>query len=495
MKIKKTWLILLILLAIGAFLRFYNYENRISLGWESARDYFVSDVGWGEKQLPLTGPWASIAPLTIGPWYWYFLILSRFFIPSLYAPWIALGLASLSIVLIMYRIGVLLIDKRLGLILAFLAALSPNLLHNSLFLTNPSLIVFLSSLCILVFLEIFIKNRGWLWGVLLGWLVGFTLLTHYQGGGLLTLVLLLLFLRKKKVVIFLSSLLGLFIAALPMLIFELNNHWFNTRGVLDFVLYRQYQLWTSMRWLKFIFELFPDTWVGLTGGPPWFGLVLMFGSGLILFLRLIRKKLPFPLFLLGISFLIQVIVVRYWRGERYLGWIQFFSPYLFIFTGLMIYDLLIQRVKKQHFYLAFGLIFFLWAGLISNSLKARVEEEDVNTKKIREEIGQLGEIVGEEKFSFYYCGDSDGNEYNRNSYLLMLFLEKAHADDGYKIGLANDYCQLPFIDKKKEELHLIGALLDFSQASEAGILKNNWKQETAQPVYDRYAKWWYEEKP
>lgn len=495
MKIKKAWLILLFLLAIGAFLRFYNYENRISLGWESARDYFVSDVGWGEKQLPLTGPWASIAPLTIGPWFWYFLILSRFFIPSLYAPWIAVGLASLSVTLIMYRIGVLLEDERLGLILALFAALSPNLLQNSVFLTNPSLIVFLSSLSLLVFLEIFIKKRGWAWGVLLGWLVGFTLLTHYQGGGLLTLVLLLLFLKKKKVVIFLSSLSGLFIAALPMLVFELNNHWFNTRGVLDFVLYRQYQLWTSMRWLKFIFELFPDTWVGLTGGPQWLGLILMFGSGLVLFLRLIRKKLPFPLFLLGISFLIQVVIVRYWRGERYLGWLQFFSPFIFIFTGLLAYELLIQRLKRKHFYIAFLLIFFLWLGLVGDSLKANVGRENADTIKIREEIKEVGKIVGKEKFSFYYCGDSDGNEFNRNSYLLMLFLEKAHADDGYKISLADDLCQLPFIDKKTEEVHLAGALLDFSQASDSGILKNNWRQETARTFYDRYVKWWYEEKP
>ncbi len=121
--------------------------------------------------------------------------------------------------------------------------------------------------------------------------------------------------------------------------------------------------------------------------------------------------------------------------------------------------------------------------------------EDVNTKKIRAEVRELGEIVGKDKFSFYYCGDSDGNEYNRNSYLLMLFLEKAHVDDGYKIALACDYCELPFLDKKTEDLHLVGALLDFSQASQAGILKNNWKQETARTFYDRYAKWWYEEKP
>ncbi len=495
MKIKKSWLILGLLLIIGAFLRFHNYESRISLGWESARDYFVSDVGWREKQLPLVGPWASIAPLTIGPWYWYFLIFLKFLIPSLLAPWIALGLASLSLILIMYRIGVLLEDQRLGLILAVLATFSPNLIITSALLTNPSLIAFLSSLCLLVFLEVSSPKRNWPWGTLLGWLVGFTLLTHYQGAGLLTLIFLLLFLGKKRLRLFLASLLGLFLAALPMLFFELNNHWFNTRGIFDFILHRQYQFWTSMRWLKFVFEFFPQTWVGLTGGPLWLGLFLMFGGGAVLLLRLIRKKLSLPLFLLIISFLIQVIVVRYWRGERYLGWLQFFSPYIFIFTGLFFYDLLIRKVKKQHFYLVFLLMAVLWFGLINNSLRSGAWKEDDLTKRIDEEVETMKEITGREKFSFYYCNEISGTAFNRNSYLLMLSLKKAHSDDGFKIGLDDGDCQLPFIDKEKKDLHLIDSLMDFSRASESGILANDWKQETPRNVSDRYVKWWYEEKP
>lgn len=493
MKIKKQRIILILLLIIGAFLRFHNYGNRIDSDWETVRDYFISEVGWKEKQLPLTGPWTSIGPLTTGPWYWYYLIFSRFFIPSVYAPWIALGLTSLLVISIMYHIGLLLKDEKLGLILALLACFSPNLIDNSVVLTNPSLIVFLSSLSLLLFLEIFQKRKKQYWAILLGWLVGFTLLTHYQGAGLLTLVLLLLFLKKERIKTFFFALFGLFIAALPMLVFELNNHWFNSRGVLDFLLYRQYQLWTSMRWLKFIFEFFPDVWIAFTGGERWLGLVLMFGSGLILFLRFLKKKLSLSLFLLGLSFLVQVIIIRYWRGERYLGWLQFFSPYIFIFTGLL-FDKFLRKVKKRYFYFSFLLMSFLWLILISNSLKKRLRARNIFIIRLKDEIKELMEKRKGKNFSFYYC--SDGVDFNqKHSCLLMLSFKEVLDDNGLKIGLDSGRCNLPYIDKEKEDIRLTDSFLDFSQTSEAGILENGWRQETPQTIYDHYVKWWYQEKP
>ncbi|MBI4999397.1 glycosyltransferase family 39 protein, partial [Candidatus Gottesmanbacteria bacterium] len=273
-------LILGLLIVMGFFLIFYDFENRFSLGWESNRDFVISDIGFQEKQLPLTGPWASIAPLTTGPWYWYYLILSRVFIPSSYAPWIMIGLTSVATVFVMYKIGVLLENEKLGLILALITTLSPHLIENSLLLTNTSPIVFLTSVVILVFLYLFLEKRKWYWGLLFGWLVGITLLTHYQGAGLLFLIPLLFFLKKNKLKTLFASLLGLLIASLPILFFELNNHWFNTRGILDFILHTQYRLWTPMRWKTFVFDFYPQVWATFTGGANWLGLVLMFSSGL-----------------------------------------------------------------------------------------------------------------------------------------------------------------------------------------------------------------------
>lgn len=100
------------ILAVAAFFRFYNFPNRISFGFDSARDAFVSLEGAKMPQFPLTGPFISIAPVTTGPWYWIQLILARLIIPSNYAPWLLTAIYSLLMVFVMYLIGKKLEGKR-----------------------------------------------------------------------------------------------------------------------------------------------------------------------------------------------------------------------------------------------------------------------------------------------------------------------------------------------------------------------------------------------
>lgn len=491
MKIKPglNHIILGLVVMIGVFLRFYNFEDRISFGWESGRDFFVSEVGWKEKEMPLTGPWASIAPLTTGPWYWYFLIASRFLIPSVYAPWIFIGITSVLTILVMYKIGSLLENQEFGLILAFLTTVSPNLISQSLLLTNPSIIAFLTSVSILVFLKILQGERKWGWGVLFGWLVGISLFTHYQAAGLLILILLLVFLKLQRLKFLLTSLLGLFLAFLPLLLFELNNHWFDTRGIIDFILHRQYQLWVSMRWLTFVTDFFPGVWAAFIGGGKWLGSVLMVISGLILVWRFIQKRMSLPWFLLVIHFLLLVVIVRYWRGERYLGWLQFFAPYILIFTALVFYELIFQRIKRKYFFVSFFVIVVLWFTFAGKLLK-NIFTVDVYRPG---EIGQLQELKRGEKFALYHCRKDQSH--SRDPYLLMLLIKKLYDENGFKIGFEHQECKPPFSEKTYKDIQIIGPLMDFSQASEAGLLKENWVKTTPRSFYETYAKWWFEEKP
>ncbi|MBI4999259.1 hypothetical protein HZB97_00625, partial [Candidatus Gottesmanbacteria bacterium] len=89
--------------------------------------------------------------------------------------------------------------------------------------------------------------------------------------------------------------------------------------------------------------------------------------------------------------------------------------------------------------------------------------------------------------------NKDSNE--GDSYLLLLFLNKNYDENGYKIAIKSGKCPLPYIDKKVQDIQLVGPMLDFNQASEAGILVNGYRKETEKAIYDRYVKWWYKEKP
>lgn len=133
--------LLVLIFLLGAFLRFYNFDNRIGFDRDASLDALVAREGSQELQFPLVGPFSSAAPITTGPWYYYQLILANLIIPSVYAPWISFALSSLILILVMYRIGTLLRDKRLGLVLAFIAAVSPVQISLSTGLGNASLLV------------------------------------------------------------------------------------------------------------------------------------------------------------------------------------------------------------------------------------------------------------------------------------------------------------------------------------------------------------------
>src|SRR5258706_13299015 len=109
---------LIIILFVSAFLRFYNFPLRYGLGEETIRDAIIGLEGAKQLQFPLTGSFSSLGPFTFGPWYAYQLIVFAIFIPYIYSPWIYLTLASIFYVFFIYKIGVILKDRTLGLILA-----------------------------------------------------------------------------------------------------------------------------------------------------------------------------------------------------------------------------------------------------------------------------------------------------------------------------------------------------------------------------------------
>ncbi|MCR4260991.1 MAG: hypothetical protein NUV69_00810 [Candidatus Curtissbacteria bacterium] len=79
-KPKLIALILLIaIIAIGIYLRFYNYENEFRFGWDQSRDaWIVRDIL--EGQPVLKGPRVGVGDFYLGPAYFYLLAaLSGFF--------------------------------------------------------------------------------------------------------------------------------------------------------------------------------------------------------------------------------------------------------------------------------------------------------------------------------------------------------------------------------------------------------------------------------
>src|SRR3989338_7221386 len=217
-KQKLHFYIFLGILLLGAFLRFYNYPYRYSLGEETVRDAVIGIEGARQLQFPLTGSFSSLGPFTFGTWYAYQLILFYLIIPSVYSPWIYLSIISVLYIFIMYKIGKILGGDNFGLVLSFITAISPAQIISATHLTSHNNTNLFAALSIWIFLILLSTNKSKWWNLLLGFIIGVGMNIHFQMGGLLMLPVVVLIYRRK-LSNFMYTALGVIISFIPMLIF------------------------------------------------------------------------------------------------------------------------------------------------------------------------------------------------------------------------------------------------------------------------------------
>lgn len=478
---KRIFLIVLILI-LAFLLRFGNTPLRYGIGYDGSRDAIVAFESAQQFQLPLTGSFSSVAPVTFGPWYYYYITLANFVIPSIWAPWIVIGMASLAMVYVMYLIGSKIYNTRFGLLLALLTGISPAQIAASTALQQHALIGFLSSLAILFVVIIFSKEKiSHGFSLLWGFVIGVAINTHFQALGLISLPLLA-FIYKKKFSLLFFFIIGIIISFIPILTFELNNHWFNTKNSIDYILIGQYRIWTSNRWLTFLGNFFPGFWSYVTGFPFIISFVCMILAALILFGKTLRKKLQAPLFIVVISFIVLMILLRYYRGEKFFGYLQFFHPYVFIFTTLVFYYF-IKLSKRLLIYVLTVLLFSLY---LIPVFQQSILSDPLHTQTL-ERFRILERTFPQMKFSTYECNIYDTDRIQA----LTLYLYMFHKYDlnGKKISIYNQTCRY------NDASQLTNDLVDISGFDNIQLKQSGLRLNSPEEIYKGTARWWFKEQP
>ncbi len=473
--------LLFIILLAALVLRFFQFTDRYGMMADTSRDAIVAFESARQLQLPLTGSFSSIGPITFGPWYYWIITFSTFIIPSVWAPWITITMASWAMVFIMYKIGDLLENKNFGLLLAFISAFSPAQVSASSSLTQHSLLGFMSSLILYLFIKIIKEKKiDWFSGVW-GFIIGVAINTHFQAVGLLTLPFLyLLFSNKRRFI--LPFMAGLFFSMIPILTFELNNHWFNTRHIIDYIFIGQYRVWTSNRWLTFAGKFIPDFWSYTVGTPYIISFIIMLTSGILLALRFWQKRLSRPLIIISLSFLIQIVMLRYYRGEKFFGYLQFFHPYIFIYTGILVYAILCKMRNS----ILIGLIVFLYSfSVISNTIKAI--GADQMHKETSGHLVSLKKYYPNSKFAVYKCKNEDIDRIQ--ALVLILYLNKLYDNNGQKVTIGSSSCN---VDEGKL---LDNKLLYLNHISADRLAESDLHLFTPLDVYSGTTRWWFKEQP
>ncbi len=288
----KPFFLLLAVLFLGAFLRFYRIGELATFRGDQAKELLgAAEILGGH--LTLIGIKTSLSEVRNGAVMYYllapFLLIFRF---NPVAGGVLQLLLSLATVVTVFFLGKSLGGLRLGLLVAFLIATSALLVdyaRQTMLAFYPLFFVSLSLFLLWRIIIHFSRLRVFLLGLLLG----FMLQVHYS-----TLVPLLvafaapfIFLKRAKILdYFLFIILGFLVGFSPIIAFELRHEFFQTKMLLSFLeksgesyfpahpgLYLSY-------WVKILGQL-------LFGGKQFLGLLFLLFLSIGTFFRYLRGKI------------------------------------------------------------------------------------------------------------------------------------------------------------------------------------------------------------
>jgi 4-amino-4-deoxy-L-arabinose transferase-like glycosyltransferase len=291
---KQSWLPLIILsLTIsGFFWRFQWWPDYVTFGYEQARDGLASQKIFFQKKLTLIGPTTEIEGLFHGPLYYYLIGLPYFLFGKNPASVSFLHLLiNLTTIPIIFLVGRSLFNSRVGILAAFLFAISYEVCSYSLWLSNPSPGLPLIILAYFFFYQAFRKNHQYL--PLAAFLLG--LATHFDliiiMGIFAALALFFVYNTKplpRRTLFFSLAAFLLPLANYPL--FEIRHDFLMTRKFFDVLTHQDAQF-------RSIFEYFGAYFNGLARE---FANVLFpihgFFAGLLMFILLfyLCKKMQRP---------------------------------------------------------------------------------------------------------------------------------------------------------------------------------------------------------
>lgn len=473
---------------IAAFFRFYDLPNRAMFGNETVRDAVVGLVGARQLQLPISGPFSSIGSFTFGPWYWYHLIFGYLFLPTAYAAWYVLAGMSLVYVVVLFAIGFLLDGPVLGLIAAYLVAISPTQLVAAMHLTQPNLLLLYVGLVVLIFLLITHAQRLQRFLVfVLGLTYGIAVNFHYQAISLAVVILsAIIWLKHLKPLPYL--ILGFILVNLPLLAFNLLNHWHTLRNVCLTVGEMDKFIYVPNSWRIYLFQFWPELWSDHLGISRWLGLIWATVVVLTIAWSLWKKqnrRLPAIIASLGAMF----ILLRYYKGERFLSYYNFFSPFIFILSAWPLAFLF--KIKTYGKFVIAGLLLVYSLLVLPKSLRWLTPNEF--TIHMKAMAGTIMAEYGQKAIMIYNCKAK--NLPRDFSLTFLLGIARRLGKDGVKVGFETEGCSYPLVRSyATDTLNKIG-LMDLSETSDATLSANNWVPLTLEGMYDVETKWWYKEKP
>ena len=448
------------------FFRFYNWADRIYV--HSDHSLFAQAARYAADHLliPQIGPFSQSSFFT-GPW-WLWVLEFVYLLPfGVLGPWIFMSLLSILFVSLIFWVGREIGGKWLGLAAALLTAVSTAQIDNSFTVWNTGIDPFISLLAIIFLIRVY-KYKKTLDLFLLTLTISLGTTIHFQNSMLAPAVLVALFVSKPNLIKISSILFGLIIPLLPFIYFDLRFHWFWLTSVIVYLAVDQYRFAVANRWLTYAGNYWPETWASIVGGQKIVGYIII---GILSTLTLLRLKLfkKYILFyLIAISFVLEVILFRYYHGQKFYYFSNFTHPSVIILTAWVIGE--VYKFKRT-----FGitLTLFIFALTFNSSLK-NLADREITLK----EINFLKEEIYRENPKDFYeiYGCSYTGALISHPLALMIYSDGKEHPEGEKIGVCF-----------QEDQSFSWITLEPSQVEEKG---SPWLNHSTKEVYRSMTEWW-----
>lgn len=438
----KLSIILLITVLIAIFFRTYNYFDRIYVYADNSLFVLAAYFAKDNLKIPQIGPFAQ-APFFTGPWWLWILELLFIFPFGPLTPWYFMWLVSIIFIVLIYFAGGEIGGKRLGALSAFLAAISTAQIDNSFMTWNAAADPYLGLLSILFFLK-YSKEKKPIYIFLLGFSVSLAITIHFQTFLLSPLILIALLLTKPKIKNLVALAIGVLIPLLPFLYFDLRFNWFETKRIIDYVTIGQYRIYVPNRWLTYAGVYWPKTWAWIIGGKAEIGYLII---GLLCLLTLIRLKdykKYWNYYLIAFSFVVSVVLFRYYRGERFFYYTNFAHALVLLLTAWVTLE--VYQFKKT---LGVILVSIIIIFSVSESLK-NFKPRVVTYSQVNKLIAEIYQKYPNAKFDIYECPFNGSLISTPVSYIM--YYDGRNSLDGIKIGVCNHELKLSWREVTETEI-------------------------------------------
>jgi 4-amino-4-deoxy-L-arabinose transferase-like glycosyltransferase len=432
--VAKNWILISVIL-VGIFLRFYRLEGFVTFLGDQGRDAIIIKRILTGEHFPAIGAPTSVGQVYLGPFYYYFI-----------APWLllfkfqpiglAFGVAVFSslYLLINYLIVKELFDKKIALISTIFLSFSSVLIDFSRFSWNPNLLPLFALLTIYFVIKSLQTNK-WYYFILLGAFLSFSIQLHYLALFLIPPIgiLFLSSLYQKSIKQLISQFYNFFISVLsfiifssPLIIFDLRHNFLNSK--LFLALFKSSGTSFASKINSFFDSFYYLNFYSFNINLNKIFIYVLLVFLLIILFTLIKKSSNSKIFLL--TFFITILGMSLYSGPKYPHYFGILFPLYFIIISYFLASL------NQSSFGKIMIVFFISGYIFLNFQKYYFLRNQPNNQIAHaEKVAQfLNKKIGKEKFNFAVQPDGDPED----AYLYFLELKGKVPLDRKKLEVGNE---------------------------------------------------------